>query len=166
LLALEEGWQLSGVAVFLHEDVPCRLDYVVTTDKSWRTTAATVTGLVGKKAVLIKVVADAERQWLVNGVVQQALKGCLDIDLSFSPATNLLPIRRLDLPIGGEEKLDAAWLRFPGLSFERLDQVYRRTQERTYNYQSGGGTFTADLTVNGVGWVVTYPGLWEVDAGS
>ncbi len=38
---------------------------------------------------------------------------CVDIDLNFSSSTNLLPIRRLDLAIGQDAELTAAWLVSP-----------------------------------------------------
>lgn len=78
---------------------------------------------------------------------------------AFSPATNLLPIRRLALPVGGQARVRAAWLRFPGFELGPLDLVYRRTGELTYRYESGGGSFRADLAVDGRGLVVHYPGL-------
>jgi hypothetical protein len=39
-------------------------------------------------------------------------EGCLDIDLGFSPSTNLLPIRRLTLAVGEAATVRAAWLPF------------------------------------------------------
>ena len=36
---------------------------------------------------------------------------CVDVDLSFTPATNTLPIRRLGLDIGEEAEIHVAWLR-------------------------------------------------------
>jgi hypothetical protein len=35
-----------------------------------------------------------------NGAAVSAVEGCIDIDLKYSPSTNLLPIRRLNLAIG------------------------------------------------------------------
>ena len=49
--------------------------------------------------------------------------GCIDLDLSFSPATNLLAIRRLALPVNEIAEVRSAWLTFPDLDLEPLDQV-------------------------------------------
>jgi hypothetical protein len=100
----------------------------------------------------------------LNAVSCPAVRGCVDIDLGFSPATNLLPIRRLALNIGKEAEVRAAWLSFPALTFEVLPQVYRRVGETTYRYESGGGTFVRELQVNAVGFVTSYPGLWQAEA--
>jgi hypothetical protein len=52
---------------------------------------------------------------------------CIDLDLNFSPSTNLLPLMDLGLAIGQEATIRAAWLRFPRFALEPLDQVYRST---------------------------------------
>lgn len=104
---------------------------------------------------------DSASQWKLNGVERPEVAGCIDLDLNFSPSTNLLPLRRLSLAIGQEAKVRAAWLRFPSFALEPLDQLYRRTGEATYRYESAGGTFVAELEVNGAGFVVRYPGFWE-----
>jgi hypothetical protein len=82
-------------------------------------------------------------------------------DLNFSPSTNLLPLKRLGLAVGQEAKVRAAWLRFPSFDLKPLDQLYRRTGEATYRYESAGGVFVAELEVNGVGFVTHYPGFWQ-----
>ena len=88
----------------------------------------------------------------------------MDLDLNFSPSTNLLPIRRLNLEVGQQAEVKAAWLRFPSFELEPLSQVYERLNEFKYRYSSGGGDFVAELTVNKVGFVTVYPKLWEVEA--
>jgi hypothetical protein len=92
------------------------------------------------------------------------VSGCLDIDLNFSPSTNLLPVRRLNLPVGQEGTVRAAWLRFPSFELEVLEQVYRRVASRTFIYESGGGRFSAQLDVNDVGLPTNYAGVWRAEA--
>ena len=60
-------WQLTGVAVFQHEQQPCRLDYSVICDGQWLTQAGKVTGWVGDKAVDVAVSVDASGTWRING---------------------------------------------------------------------------------------------------
>jgi hypothetical protein len=165
LEAAKEGWRLSGTAVFSHERRPCRLEYFVTVDSTWRTTEARVNGVIDDEGVDVHVLVDAERRWRANGAECLIVDGCLDIDLGFSPSTNLLPIRRLGLAVGEEAAVIAAWLPFPSLVFERLPQVYRREAERTYRYESSGGAFVRRLEVDHTGFVTSYPGLWQVEAG-
>jgi hypothetical protein len=120
--------------------------------------------LIGDREIDLSVSVDAEARWRLNGTECPAVAGCVDIDLGFSPSTNLLPIRRLSLTVGEEVAVKAAWLPFPSLVFEVLPQVYRREGERTYRYESGGGTFMRVLEVSAVGFVTDYPGLWQAES--
>ena len=100
----------------------------------------------------------------MNGAVVPAVEGAIDFDLNFSPSTNLLPIRRLTLAVGQEGVVRAVWLRFPGFELEPLEQVYRRLSESTYRYESAGGRFVAELSVDALGFVARYPGFCETEA--
>ena len=152
---------LAGTAVFADKQGPCRLDYLVVCDEAWRTLSGRVTGWVGEKVIEIELAVDAASRWRLNRAERPEVAGCIDLDLNFSPSTNLLPLRRLGLAVGQEARVRAAWLRFPSFDLEPLDQLYRRIGESTYRYESAGGTFVADLEVNDAGFVVRYPGFWQ-----
>jgi hypothetical protein len=154
------GWRLDGVAVFVDRDSPCRLDYRIECNTDWTTRRATVTGYVGDRTVDRNVTVTDDRQWLVNGVAYPSVRGCIDVDLNFSPVTNLLPIRRCAPVVGAEVAVTAAWLRFPSFELEPLEQTYRRIAALKYRYTSGGGAFTADVIVNRLGMVISYEGGW------
>jgi len=154
------GWRLSGSAVFGGAEGQSRLQYAILTDALWRTLSARVEGRVGERAIAIEIGADSSGRWSMNESPQPAVDGCIDLDLNFSPSTNMLPIRRLDLPVGGEAAVRAAWLRFPGFALEPLEQTYRRTGEHAYRYESAGG-FGVDLEVSPEGIVTRYPGFFE-----
>ena len=151
-------WRLEGTAVFLSDDRPCRLCYLIACDASWNTLRGSVSGWVGDENVSIEIAVDANQHWQLNGADRSAVDGCIDLDLNFSPVTNLLPIRRLNLKIGEHAEVKAAWLRFPSFELEPLSQVYTRLDEFTYRYSSGGGEFVRDLTVNEVASSLTIRG--------
>jgi hypothetical protein len=146
--------------VFSYEQRPCKLDYLVTCAADWRTCAAHVTGVIGDSDVSVRVSVDGDRKWYLDDTECPVVAGCMDIDLGFSPSTNLLPIRRLSLAIGQEAEVRAAWLPFPSLTLELLPQVYRREGQRLYRYESSGGAFVRLLEVSEDGFVTNYPGLW------
>ena len=156
----DTNWHLEGAAVFSHNHDPCRLNYVVVCDAEGNTLTGRVSGWVGNEAFEIEITVDSEHNWQLNGKDQPTITGCIDLDLNFSPSTNLLPIRRLNMSVGQEAEVHAAWLRFPSFELERLSQVYRRTGELTYHYESSTG-FAADLEVNSAGLVTNYPDLWQ-----
>lgn len=155
-----ERW-LEGTAVFLHEGAPCRLDYVVRCDADWRTQQCSVWGWVGSESIDIEIRTEKGR-WSLGETVCAEVEGALDIDLNFSPSTNLLPIRRLELDVGHEAAVRAAWLRFPSFELAPLEQTYRRLDATRYRYESVSG-FVAELETDGNGFVTDYPGAWTVE---
>ena len=97
--------------------------------------------------------------WWVDDRAQPAVTGAHDIDLSFTPATNLMPLRRLgteDLPVA------AAWLQYPQAKLVPLEQTYARTGlADVMRYRAEETDYSTDLTVDRTGFVTLYPGLWE-----
>jgi hypothetical protein len=158
----ESGWEVQGTAVFAYEAQACRLDYRVACDVGWRTVAAQVSGWVGDDVVDVAITVDPHGRWWMNERECPAVARCIDVDLNFSPSTNLLPIRRLRLAVGQSADVRAAWLRFPGFALEPFDQTYRRLGERAYRYASAGG-FVADLEVNDAGFVTRYGDIWQAE---
>lgn len=157
------GWMLAGTAVFAHEGQPCRLDYRIRCDEAWRTVSATVDGWVGSRSIDVTIEVESAGRWRLNGREVPEVEGCIDVDLNFSPSTNLLPIRRLGLATGEDAEVRAAWLRFPGFTLEPLPQRYTRTADRAYRYESAGGAFVRDLAVDAAGFVTRYPDFFETE---
>jgi len=161
LIGSRGGWKLQGTIVALSDGQPTRVMYKIRCDKQWRTEKAEVEVSLHsrRKKVTIK---RKKNRWYVDEKEVRSVRGCLDIDLSWSPSTNTLPIRRLDLPVGGESgPIAAAWLRFPHLELEPLHQEYKRLSESRYLYSSRGGLFEANLEVDENGLVTDYEGRWE-----
>jgi uncharacterized protein len=163
LKRINDDWKLFGTALFLYQQNPCKLEYEIICDAHWRTRKAIITGGFGNNDINIEVSVDADQNWYLNGAKSSAVEGCVDIDLGFSPSTNLLPIRRLSLSVGQKAEVKAAWLPFPSLKFELLPQVYQREGEKIYRYESRGGAFTRQLEVNESGFVTNYPEVWVVE---
>jgi hypothetical protein len=160
---VDVGWHLAGTAVFLADQQPCRLDYLLQCDAQWQTLSAKVGGWVGDEIIEVEILVDSNRRWLLNGQASPEVTGCIDVDLNFSPLTNMLPIRRLNLAVGQEGAVHAAWLRFPSFKLEPLEQIYRRVDTSKYRYESAGGSFVAELEVDDVGFVTYYENLWRVE---
>jgi hypothetical protein len=163
VLSQNAEWHFEGTAVFSHNHQPCRLSYLIVCDATWNTRRAGISGWIGDRPIDIAVVVDSEHRWHLNGIERPALVGCIDLDLNFSPSTNTVPIRRLNLAIGQKSEVRAAWLRFPSFELEPLSQVYLRIDASRYTYESGGGQFTADLKVDPFGFVTNYPEIWEAE---
>jgi uncharacterized protein len=88
------------------------------------------------------------------------LIGAFDVDLSGSPLTNTLPIRRLGLlkaEPGVAHRLTIAWVLTPSLEVVQADQIYTALGDGRVRFASE--TFSADLQVDDDGFVTHYPGL-------
>jgi hypothetical protein len=150
--------------VLVESERPCRVEYEIACDPQWLTRRCSLRGYVGATPVALDIARRQTGEWTVGGAPTASLTGCDDIDLGFSPATNLLPIRRLGLAVGARAAVRAAWVRFPELTTEVLEQVYTRLTQEQYLYESGGGSFRRELVVDEVGFVLEYPGLWHAEA--
>jgi hypothetical protein len=166
LISHSNGWELAGTAVFDHEGNPVELTYSVKCDKHFHTRAGVVTGWIGRQPVRLQIEADEKHNWRVNSNACPGASGCIDLDLNFTPSTNLLQVRRLPLPMGEAVKVRTAWLSFPGLQLQFLEQVYRRTGPDTFDYESPALSFSSQLRSNEHGFITEYPPLWTTQAAS
>ncbi|MEO0773285.1 MAG: putative glycolipid-binding domain-containing protein [Pseudomonadota bacterium] len=153
-----EGWILLGHARFRDELGIASLDYVVRCGPDWVTQSVDLAGQHEDREVRAKMVHD-HGMWWIDDRKQNGVAGACDIDLSFTPATNLMPLRRL-----GTEDLhvSAAWLQYPCAKLVPLDQTYARTDlPNVVHYKAEQTSFATDITVDESGFVTRYPGLWE-----
>ena len=152
---------LAGTVVTDFEGQPARCNYEVVCLSTWLTRRVRVDVEQGAAWASLELVRDGSGNWWRGAEQLVDLNGLVDVDISISPSTNTLPIRRLDLANGQSAEVTAVWIRLPQLSIERLPQRYTRTGEQSYRYASRGGAFTADLTVDELGLVVRYDRYWE-----
>ena len=90
------------------------------------------------------------------------MRDCIDVDLGFTPATNLIVLRRLALGIGDQADAPAAYLAFPALRLVALPQTYRRLSRTRYAYAAPTEGYAGTLQVSPLGAVVDYPGRFEL----
>src|SRR3989442_3541888 len=157
------GFAFSGLILQAHEDIPYVVRYRVEADAGWRTRTVEIELENGGERRL-SLTADGDGGWSRDGQTLEQADGCIDIDLEWSPSTNTLPIRRLGLATGETKSLAAAWVRFPSLEVERLEQSYERLADGRYRYRSG--RFTADLAADDDGMVLQYGVNWKAVATS
>jgi hypothetical protein len=163
-----DGWRLTGELDADEAGVRAHLTYFIECERDWRTRRAVVTGSASGAPIRFEFAADGAGHWLLDGTPLPLVEGALDIDLGFTPATNLLPIRRLNLGVGESSEVRTAWVRFPELRVEALEQSYSREAERVFRYDAvvDGERFQARLDTDELGRVLLYEGLWEAEIAS
>jgi hypothetical protein len=154
---------VEGMAVFLRGGAPTCLSYRVSGDSTWRTRAGSVKGFTGDTVIDATIERSASGVWTLNGVKETGLEDCEQLDLAFTPATNLPHVRQLALAVHQSADLPVAWLDLPCLALERLPQRYTRRTESTYWYEAPTVGYAAELSVSSMGFVHCYAGLWDVD---
>ncbi len=161
LSRVEDGWLLIGHARFLDGDGFAALDYVVRCDGDWHTLSADIAGTHAEKDIRLTLHRVGE-DWMMNDQSQPQVSGAHDVDLAFTPATNLMPLRRLSDQSGGTLQTRAAWLRYPASELQPLEQTYDAgTSAELVSYSAVQTGFATQLCVDRSGFVTLYPGLWE-----
>lgn len=161
LRPLTDGWCVEGVAEYGTGSERVRLKYTVEASSDWVTRRAAVRGTAGSATIRLEVERRADGSWLINGEKAASLHGLLDLDLGFTPATNLFPLRRLALEPGESADAAAAWLDESDWTFSLLLQRYERIDDQSYWYQSPSTGYEGTLMVSTDGFVLEYPRLWE-----
>ena len=150
---------LRGKVVSVLEPAqPLFVSYEVVCDSQWHTREARILQVNGGEQHELNIEVHGTG-WKVNGKMIPELENCLDIDLSISPSTNTLPLRRLNLQRGQSQRVIAAWVRFPSLEISPLEQTYKRLDQTRYWYTSATG-FEAEIRVDAASVVFDYPGVW------
>lgn len=161
LLRIAEGWSLSGTAVFRDGKRIYDLSYQVVVDEQWRTTRATVSGHRDAHEIDLHIRPAGKKTGRLGEESIQLPTECTDLDLGFTPATNLIAIRRLRLKVGEAAEAPAAWLSLPSMRLKILPQTYRRIGARIYAYEAPTVGYRGRLEVSSVGAVVSYPRLFK-----
>jgi len=163
LVERNEAWRLEGAAVFRDQGVAACLAYVVDCDREWRAREGVVHGWMGARSVDFRITRTRDGSWTLNGQVVPHLDECVDLDLGFTPATNLSQLRRVALQVGQAADVPVAWLDVPVGTLDTLHQRYERRTAEAYWYEAPRFDYFALLQVSAIGFVEKYPNLWEAE---
>jgi uncharacterized protein len=167
LLQLPDGIIADSIILGVHEQKPFHINYEIQCNAQWRLQAVHVSLLSGSPQSL-HLFIDNEGTWTTEGGEKiSSLQGCLDVDISGTPFTNTLPIRRLALQQGSVATLRMAYIMIPELQMKVTEQCYTCLDVTPvggrYRFESlkdGMSSFTAELPLDKDGLVLDYPGLF------
>jgi uncharacterized protein len=184
LCTFRSGLRVRG-AMLAATPVPYAGRYELYTDETWTTARCEVTVEGAGFARSVRLERAAGR-WRVTATEQgnlgaalhaagrpptdqpgceepESLDAALDVDLSYSPLTNTLPIRRLrmlDGDAGASHTIHVAWILLPSLEVVDSSQTYEVIGDRRIRFVSG--TFSTELDVDEHGYVRHYPELADL----
>ncbi len=156
-----EGIVLEGVVAGTRHGVYGG-HYFVRTDSAFRTREVRVEYVDGP---CLHVESDGHGSWhdVIRNRALPSLESCIDVDIGITPATNMLPIKRLKLQAEESRDITAAYIPLPDqidryFQPQRAEQRYTcLTPDRFYRYEGLFRAFTAELEIDEVGLVIDYP---------
>ncbi|MCO8242465.1 MULTISPECIES: putative glycolipid-binding domain-containing protein [unclassified Haladaptatus] len=154
----------DGVVVGIRDEKPFRIRYRVECDGSGAVRRIETDPLGTGSG--IELDHDGDGNWTKDGTRALELAGCRDVDISATPFTNTIPIRRLGLGSGESETISVVYLDVPSMTATPVEQRYTCLEPLgssggMYRYESLKSGFTADLPVDSDGVVVNYPGVFR-----
>lgn len=115
------------------------------------------------KAGILELSSDGSGNWTdASQNSLPKLEGVIDIDISATPFTNSLPIRRLNMLDRESTDIAVAYVSLPELSVSIEQQRYTCIEKgRRYRFESLNGDFSRILEIDRNGLVIIYPGLFR-----
>lgn len=153
-----DGWTADGSMVAVLDDRPVRLTYRLEVDNAGATRVLDLAEAVGGATLALR--GDGHGRWSdADGAALRDLDGCVDVDISTTPLTNTLPVRRLRLAPGESAEIRVGYVDVPSLAVRPVAQRYARIDCGSYRYSSS--SFAADVRLDEDDLVTDYVGLWE-----
>ena len=133
--------------------------YAIACDAAWRTREVRVES-PGRPA--LRLAADGAGHWRRDALPAPELEGALDVDLTATPLTNTLPIRRLGLAEGEGRETLVAYVDLSTREVSLDRQRYTCLEAGLlYRFEQIATGFRADIETDERGLVVLYPSLFR-----
>ncbi|MFL9483500.1 putative glycolipid-binding domain-containing protein [Chitinophagaceae bacterium LWZ2-11] len=133
-LEIDNDWTVQNVAIHIEGDSPFQFIFEKNEEGNW---------------------SDK------NGRILPALNDCIDIDISLTPFTNTLPIKRLRLTENESKEITVLYLNLLTREYSPIKQRYTNIDGKFYKYENLSSDYTAILEIDEAGYVVNYPGIWQ-----
>lgn len=155
----------DGIVLGVEEDVEFRVHYKIICDIKWQVREVAVR-LLDRNERAVSLASDGFGNWRNEfGEPVSELQGCFDVDITATPFTNTLPIRRLNLRPGESSEIKVVYFTIPEMRVTVEAQRYTCLEAGSaggkYKFESLADGFTAVLTVDADGLVEDYPNLFK-----
>jgi hypothetical protein len=155
-----EGVWAEAVIIGKENDNAFAAQYTIACEAEWRVRKVNLS-LIGNDQE-VKLASDGLGNWSDQSGALPKLKGAIDIDISATPFTNTLPIRRLKLQTGQSANILVVYIQLPELHISIDSQRYTCLEtNHLYRFESLDGDFVRNIETADNGLVVTYPGLFQ-----
>ncbi|TCS85062.1 hypothetical protein EDD80_11545 [Anseongella ginsenosidimutans] len=145
-----------------YRDIAYLVKYRILANSYWEVTGFSIESQINGEEHKIVLQSNGKGDWTTDGGRPiELFKGCIDIDISLTPFTNTLLIRRLDLSLGEASEIQVLYLDILNGETKPVRQKYTRMSPAQYLYENVPNNFEALITVDSDGLVIDYPELFK-----
>jgi uncharacterized protein len=160
LTITDKGSAINSSIIGVYANQLYRVAYRIGTNQYWETTSLEITSQLNNTVETIDFRKEGKESWYVNGRPDEKFNGCIDVDISLTPFTNALPINRLKLSEKESAQIKVLYVDVLGRKMMPVQQKYTKLSQTGYKYENIPNDFEAVLTVDDLGLIVQYPGLF------
>jgi hypothetical protein len=142
-----------------HGEKPFTIKYSLNCEQSWKVKTLNLELVETKEK--IKLDSDRYGNWSNASGIIPRLHGAIDVDITATPFTNTLPIRRLKLGEKQHAEISVVYIKIPKLSVDIDLQRYTCLSKNTFLFEQINSNFARKIETDKDGLVVTYPGLFK-----
>jgi hypothetical protein len=153
----EENVIISSNITGVSGDIPFSIHYMLETDFNWTVKHLLVNDLLNTQNN-IQLSSDGKGRWFHGTELLSMAEGCIDADLTLTPFTNTLPIRRLSWEQGKRQTIQVIHIGLPEMKMVRAEQYYTMLSPQRFLFETGDH-FSAELSLDENKMVIHYPGI-------
>jgi hypothetical protein len=162
----QDGIAAYSIIIGAQDNIPFSLQYTLHCTPQWHVHEANLRVESASNHHQLTLQSDTQGHWFTSsGEPLPSLNDCLDIDISATPFTNTLPIRRLELQPEESAEILVVYISLPDLQFQAALQRYTCLENRPngslYRYESLDSGYTNEIEVDRDGIVIDYPDLFR-----
>jgi hypothetical protein len=154
------GVEISSTIIGRYEEKIYKVEYNIKANLNWETIFFEISSRHSNQTQTISYESDGKGNWTKAGEPVAQFNGCIDIDISLTPFTNTLPIRRLQLQPQQTREIQVLYCDLLALQTIPVRQQYTCLSATEYHYENIGNDFEATIQVDAAGFVVDYPALF------
>lgn len=156
-----QGMLANGRINGVYGQQPFSVHYVIEITADWRVSSFHIRQ-EGIHYTELKLTSDLHGHWFDkdNNHIA-AFDHCIDIDISLTPFTNTLPVKRESFEEGESKVLDVLYISLPAFELQKVQQRYTRISHHEYLYENIVTDFSANIPFDHQGIVQDYPGLFK-----
>lgn len=154
------GSEVTSTIIGHYKEKIYRVEYLIKTNQNWETVYLEINCRHNDHTQSIKLEGSGKGKWMNSGEKVDQFDGCIDIDISLTPFTNTLPIRRLGLSQNQTQEIRVIYFDLLEQQISPVSQRYTCLSNTEYYYENVPNDFDATIQVDKSGLMVDYPSLF------